>query len=215
MTTRRPHGLACVAAVAQPLAYEGGRNTGDARPFRNRSPFAQVVHKAIVSFVGALLLTSGPPAVAGAVSGVVVNAIQGVSDWGVAHIFKEQDKRKPSVAYGDTSPAIAGECFDVLVRASLNHGIPDAMNLGVSFPVYFVVCGTLAAPTTTASGIASYQVGSRYSRSFATVASTGPHDLSASQFVTSVQSCKPSKFAAGDVNGVRHTPLYRAVTATV
>jgi hypothetical protein len=88
------------------------------------------------ALVVGLTLAVCPATVLGAVSGIVVDALNARAVGPLAHVSKEGDKRvAPTIAYGNATPAVILIPGVVGVRGSLNHVQPSDVGRGICFPV--------------------------------------------------------------------------------
>lgn len=108
-------------------------------PLGQRMGFAVGRDEAIGAHIAHLRFTCRPSAILAAIWAVVVDAIQRVHRWRIAHILIEGDKAvDPRLADCDTPTTIAGKVLVAWVKAAILHMQPRLVCSRISFAVSFV-----------------------------------------------------------------------------
>ena len=110
------------------LSNRVGLDAGLLHDVQKTMPDAFHINKDGISPVALLLFFRRPSAVFGAVTKIVVNAIDGVKRaWLRPHIGGKLSKRIPLWANADAAPAIGGPLLEVGVVAPVPHGRPSVV----------------------------------------------------------------------------------------
>jgi hypothetical protein len=119
------------------LPHRGVGHTKFSRQFRRsnaarRSPnaFDHLPCEMIASAVLCLLCRAGPAAIIRTVRTAIVDTVEGHAFWRFTHVIKEVLKRAPSLANGDTSPAILVVPSMRGRPASAVHTFPSPVRFG-------------------------------------------------------------------------------------
>jgi len=102
-------------------------NPNLARPFCYSKRLAVMCYKPIVSFVIGLLNIIRPSTIFRSIGTIIINSINACSNWFFAHVGIKMFKRKPPVAYRNSSSAIPRKIFTFWVKAPVFNAFPNTV----------------------------------------------------------------------------------------
>jgi len=141
--------------IKNPIPYQRSRYAGLSGPLRNRHGLTIMLNVAVVSFVIALLHASSPSAVGGGVVPIVVDAVNGCSNWSISHVLqKTLERGHPSIANLNSPAPVISPCIIPRIATAVLHSDPnivDGMSHQYSLsPMYSpsLSCGLLPKAST-------------------------------------------------------------------
>ena len=157
IANRRIEGAFNAPASIKPTLDTSRRKAKSSLPLRHRQATAHVGNAVVVALIVGLLNIGGPSAVAGAISPVIVQSVQGVLvGWCGSHVLQErQEGFVPSAAHLDAATPIAGIPFRIWVMASLFGGSPRMKGSAVAHSMNEKqLAGLFSLEASTALGLA-------------------------------------------------------------
>lgn len=108
-------------------ANVGGRHARSLSPVSDAQGFATVRDHVGMAAVSDLPAVGGPPAVAGFVIPIVVDAVDGHAVRLFPHVGQEVFKPAPTITDGDSTPPVIREILVLRAQATSAHPVPNAV----------------------------------------------------------------------------------------
>lgn len=132
----------------------------------------------VLGCVSGLFGSSGPSAIVRRVSAIVVDALDGLTGWALAHVGQKSFKVKPFVADANAPGPVSVKALAFGVAASINHVLPGQKFSSSPSPLGLSMSGDLVyVKASAAASIAPFQGRAVWACCAATVAKAFPSDL--------------------------------------
>lgn len=176
-------------------------HAGKVCPFAHRSSDSVDGESHVSAGVVRLRFRRSPAAILGAIAVFSVQALNGPSLGRLSHVEMKVLESSPTLAHGNAEPSVPHVADVSGISASLDHGVPDCVNVASGFPVGFIAFSPafhLVAPAGFSES--SAQRLRIYEGFFSAFAATFPHERWLPQFSGSVENSELSKLPPGEVD---------------